>query len=210
MKTAIVDDDPIVCSSLETILSTTGAADVLWTADNAEDAEKLYFSQPSYHPDVLLLDIQMPGTDGLQLAQSILSKDKTARLLFLTTFADKTYIQAAMRLGAKGYLIKQDVSSVGPSLQAVMAGQIVMGTQVVQRLSTLGSDDMSSTEQLFSQLGERDRALVQLVAQGFDNKDIAATLFLSEGTVRNRISFILEKLNLSNRTQLAIEWVHTH
>ncbi|MDF7641593.1 response regulator transcription factor [Bifidobacterium sp. ESL0784] len=244
MKTAIVDDDPIVCSSLITILEATNATEVLWTANDGETAVTKYFADPANRPDVLLIDIQMPGVDGLEAARRILAKDKAARILFLTTFDDKEYIDQAIALGAKGYLIKQDAASVGPALQAVMAGQVVLGAQVLGKLSSPPSSptsrkDISSnartnasatagerdtrmaassyaslegtikvSDSAFSTLSARERDIVALVAQGLDNHDIAAQLYLSEGTVRNRITDILDKLSLSNRTQLAIAWLN--
>ncbi|WEV59835.1 response regulator transcription factor [Bifidobacterium sp. ESL0728] len=246
MKTAIVDDDPIVCSSLTTILETTNAAEVLWTANDGETAITNYFADPAKRPDVLLIDIQMPGVDGLEAARRILSKDMAARVLFLTTFDDKEYIDQAIALGAKGYLIKQDATSVGPALQAVMAGQVVLGAQVLGKLSsstssatirkdigcnakmnasaTAGERDthmatssyaslegaIKVSDSAFSTLSARERDIAVLVAQGLDNHDIAAQLYLSEGTVRNRITDILDKLSLSNRTQLAIAWLRAH
>ena len=135
MRIAIVDDDPIVCQSLETILAATGAGDVLWTAHDGDAAVRRYFETPSSHPDVLLIDIQMPGRDGLDAAREILARDPAARILFLTTFSDRNYIAQAMDLGAKGYLIKQDVAAVAPALQAVMAGQVVLGAEVLGKLT---------------------------------------------------------------------------
>lgn len=258
MSIAIVDDDPIVCQSLATILTTTGAAEVLWTAHDGETAVGRYFETPSSRPDVLLIDIQMPGKDGLAAAKEILRKDPAARILFLTTFADRSYIAQAMALGAKGYLIKQDVAAVGPAIQAVMAGQVVMGAEVLGKLTGpaevggtpggrpstgfrseisgisgasnrlgnrnnhgvsdnrtgygstihgLMADDARSVEET---LNERERDIAALVAEGLDNRDIAHRLYLSEGTVRNRISAMLDKLGLTNRTQLAILWINTH
>lgn len=242
MKTAIVDDDPIVCSSLTTILEATNTAEVLWTANDGETAATNYFADPANRPDVLLIDIQMPGVDELEAARQILTRDKAARILFLTTFDDKEYIDQAIALGAKGYLIKQDAASVGPALQAVMAGQVVLGAQVLGKLSAAsqsntdtnhagnhvqagskannGTDAMFSTNSTspaetsiglptsaFATLSARERDIAALVAQGLDNHDIAAQLYLSEGTVRNRITDILTKLDLANRTQLAIAWL---
>lgn len=216
MRIAIVDDDPIVCQSLETILTATGTAEVLWTANDGDTAVRRYFETPASRPDVLLIDIQMPGTSGLDAAREILATDPAARILFLTTFSDQSYIAQAMGLGAKGYLIKQDVAAVGPALQAVMAGQVVLGAEVLGKLTErtpnpADSDDSRDTaDSIEGLLGEREREITALVAEGLDNRDIAARLFLSEGTVRNRISVILDKLGLTNRTQLAIIWLNAH
>ena len=216
MRIAIVDDDPIVCQSLETILTATGTAEVLWTANDGDTAVSRYFETPASRPDVLLIDIQMPGTSGLDAAREILATDPAARILFLTTFSDQSYIAQAMGLGAKGYLIKQDVAAVGPALQAVMAGQVVLGAEVLGKLTErtpdpADSDDSGDTaDSIEGLLGEREREITALVAEGLDNRDIAARLFLSEGTVRNRISAILDKLGLTNRTQLAILWLNAH
>lgn len=216
MRIAIVDDDPIVCQSLETILTATGTAEVLWMANDGNAAVRRYFETPASRPDVLLIDIQMPGTSGLDAAREILATDPDARILFLTTFADQSYIAQAMGLGAKGYLIKQDVAAVGPALQAVMAGQVVLGAEVLGKLTErtpdpADSDDSRDTaDSIEGLLGEREREITALVAEGLDNRDIAARLFLSEGTVRNRISAILDKLGLTNRTQLAILWLNAH
>lgn len=216
MRIAIVDDDPIVCQSLETILTATGTAEVLWTANDGDTAVRRYFKTPASRPDVLLIDIQMPGTSGLDAARDILATDPAARILFLTTFTDQSYIAQAMGLGAKGYLIKQDVAAVGPALQAVMAGQVVLGAEVLGKLTErtpnpADSDDSGDTaDSIEGLLGEREREITALVAEGLDNRDIAARLFLSEGTVRNRISAILDKLGLTNRTQLAILWLNAH
>lgn len=222
MKIAIADDDPIVCSSLQTILTVSGTADVLWTAYDGEQTCRHYMSGPAQHPDVLLIDVQMPVLDGIEAARRILEFDKAARILFLTTFADQQYISQAMALGARGYLIKQDVASVCPAVQAVMAGQIVLGAEVLGKLtgstpnrnrhagnhheaSRHGDDESTMALQTLS---DRERDIARLVAQGLDNRQIATQLFLSEGTVRNRISDILDKLALANRTQLAIAWLN--
>lgn len=210
MRIAIVDDDPIVCQSLETILTATGTAEVLWTANDGDAAVRRYFETPASRPDVLLIDIQMPCTSGLDAAREVLATDPAARILFLTTFADQSYIAQAMGLGAKGYLIKQDVAAVGPALQAVMAGQVVLGAEVLGKLTERTPNPADSDDSIEGLLGEREREITALVAEGLDNRDIAARLFLSEGTVRNRISAILDKLGLTNRTQLAILWLNAH
>lgn len=215
MKVAIVDDDAIVCSSIGTILTTTGTAEVVWTAHDGGAAVVAYARQK---PDVLLIDVQMPGTDGLEASERILAEHPDARILVLTTFADPEYIRRAIELGTKGYLIKQDVASVIPAVQAVMAGQVVLGADVLRNLpmhDASGNVQEPKASPLpddprFAHLTDREHDIVELVAEGLDNREIAAKLFLSEGTVRNRISDILAKTNISNRTKLAIEWLTSH
>ena len=223
MRVAIVDDDPIVCSSLSTILKATGTADIAWTAYDGETAVGQYEED---NPDVLLIDVQMPVMDGYQavraIRQSAHPRAKSipiAKILILTTFADESYIAEALEIGTKGYLIKQDVSSVIPAVQSVMAGQVVMGAQVLRKLhvnktsqtqrhvSQAGDNGENRFSGRFANLTERERDVMQLVAEGYDNREIAAKLFLSEGTVRNRISDILAKTNITNRTKLAVEWL---
>lgn len=215
MKVAIVDDDPIVCSSIGTILTATGTAEVVWTAHDGGAAVVAYARQK---PDVLLIDVQMPGTDGLEASERILAEHPDARILVLTTFADPEYIRRAIELGTKGYLIKQDVASVIPAVQAIMAGQVVLGADVLHNLpmhDASGNVEEPKASPLpedsrFAHLTDREHDIVELVAEGLDNREIAAKLFLSEGTVRNRISDILAKTNISNRTKLAIEWLTSH
>ena len=212
MKVAIADDDPIVCSSLSTILTATGTADVLWTANDGQSALDC-FQAAGGRPDVLLLDVQMPDMNGLEAAERIIAMDSTARVLFLTTFADKEYISRALALGAKGYVIKQDVASVVPALQAVMAGQTVLGAEAVANLSLGKQEEQARKDPAepvptrFQTLTDREREIATLVADGLDNQAIARQLYLSEGTIRNHISAILAKTNLANRTQLAVEWL---
>ena len=204
MRVAIVDDDPIVCSSLSTILKATGTADIAWTAYDGETAVGQY---------------EEDNPDGLAASRKIIDAHPNAKILILTTFADESYIAEALEIGTKGYLIKQDVSSVIPAVQSVMAGQVVMGAQVLRKLhvnkasqtqrhvSQAGDNGENRFSGRFANLTERERDVMQLVAEGYDNREIAAKLFLSEGTVRNRISDILAKTNVTNRTKLAVEWL---
>lgn len=217
IRVCVVDDDRFVTASLATILAAEPDIEVAGQAHDGAAAEELYGRE---RPDVLLMDIQMPGTDGLAAAERILAADPRARIVFLTTFSDDEYIVRALRLGAKGYLIKQEVATIAPALRSVMAGQNVLGGEVIGRVDALmrggaprpatapagrdGAWDGARASRLADKLTERELAIVELIAQGFDNKEIAGTLYLSEGTVRNHISTILQKLHLKNRTQLAI------
>ncbi|MEG1493311.1 MAG: response regulator transcription factor [Gordonibacter sp.] len=215
IRVCIVDDDPFVTTSLATILTAQPDIQVEGEGHDGNEAVSLY---ERVRPDVLLMDIQMPGADGLAAAERILADHDDARIVFLTTFSDDEYIVRALRLGAKGYLIKQEVATIAPALRTVMMGQSVLGQEVLDRVDVLmsrqsavsprpvGESDFSAGEEAFAVLSEREHAVVELVAEGLDNKEIAATLYISEGTVRNHISVILQKLALKNRTQLAISY----
>ena len=211
ISVAIVDDDPFIVASLTTILGTERDIDVIASGSSGSDAIALY---DRHMPDVLLMDIQMPGTDGLSAAESILAAHPDARIVLLTTFSDDDYIVRALRIGAKGYLIKQDVATIAPALRSAMAGQSVLGGEIVGKMGALVHDPSASAQRegtqnardAFAELTDRERAIAELVARGFDNREIAATLYLSEGTVRNHISFILQKLQLKNRTQIAVRY----
>lgn len=211
MRVIIVDDDPIVAKSLSLILSAEADIEPIATGTRGDDAITLF---EECLPDVLLMDIQMPGRDGLSAAEEILSRHPDARIIFLTTFSDDEYIVRALRLGIRGYLIKQDISTIAPALRSVMAGQVVLEGEVLERATTLGARHKSaggtpqpetlSVEGALAPLTEREREVVRAVADGLDNREIADALYLSAGTVRNHISSILAKLGLKNRTQIAV------
>ena len=200
MKIVVIDDDKLVALSLKTILENTGRVEIAAIGSSGEEAIALY---EQLKPDVMLMDIRMQGMTGLEAGEAILKKDKSARILYLTTFSDDEYIVKALNIGAKGYILKQDFNGIEPALQAVMNGQRVFGEQVITRLPEL----ISEKEQFdYTQKGLTDKEweLVTLVAQGLSNKEISAQMYLSEGTVRNYLSQILEKLSLRDRTQLAV------
>lgn len=202
IRVVIADDDPFVCVSLETILNAQDDIEVAGSATSGPQAAALF---DELSPDVLLMDIQMPGGDGLSAAEGVLAKHPEARIVFLTTFSDEDYIARALHLGAKGYLIKQNVADIAPAVRAVFAGQNVLGDEVVGSIAHAPAKQGNAAER-FAKLGltEREIQVVELIAQGCDNAEIAGTLYMSEGTVRNHISAILQKLQLRNRTQIAV------
>ncbi len=200
MKVVVVDDDQLVAISLKTILESDPQVTVAATGNDGKDAVALYESE---HPDVLLLDIQMKEMSGLEAAEQILETDPTAKILFLTTFSDDEYIIKALNLGAKGYILKQDFEGLLPALLAVEQGQSVFGGEVVNKLPVL-MQTKNSFDYSGYDIGEKEQEIIALVGAGKSNREIAEELFLSEGTVRNYISQILEKLSLRDRTQLAV------
>lgn len=200
MKVVVVDDDQLVVISLKTILESDPQVTVAATGNDGKDAVALYERE---HPDVLLLDIQMKEMSGLEAAEQILEKDPAAKILFLTTFSDDEYIIKALNLGAKGYILKQDFEGLLPALLAVEQGQSVFGGEVVNKLPVL-MQTKNSFDYRGYDIGEKEQEIIALVGAGKSNREIAEELFLSEGTVRNYISQILEKLSLRDRTQLAV------
>ena len=200
MKIVIVDDDCLVSEALKTILEVNEDVQVLATGMDGRDAVKLF---GEYKPDVLLMDIRMKNMSGLEASAEILKADPDANILLLTTFLDDEYIVKALRLGAKGYLLKQDYTSILPALRAVHSGQTVFGQEIVSKIPDLirkkEEFDYNSYE-----INDREKEIIRLIAEGYSNKEIAAELYLSEGTVRNYLSSILDKLQLRDRTQVAV------
>ena len=200
MKIIIVDDDPFICTSLKTILQSDPEVEVVAVCSSGEEAVEQY---ESIKPDILLMDIQMGGISGLEAGDRIITKHPNAKVLLLTTFSDNEYIVKALQIGAKGYLIKQNAEAIVPALKAVMSGQSVFGSEIISKLPTF-IESQDKTDFSSYDLSEREIEVIEQVAKGFNNKEVADALHLSEGTVRNYLSAILEKLELRDRTQLAV------
>lgn len=199
MKILIVDDDSLVALSLKTILETK-EFEICALGNSGEQAVALY---KQHKPDILLMDIRMENMTGLEAAEKILSEDKAAKILFLTTFSDDEYILKALDIGAKGYILKQDFESIEAALLAVERGQSVFGGEIVSKLPELMQHKNGFSYEAEG-ISPKEWEITTLVAEGLSNKEIANRLYLSEGTVRNYISSVLEKLSLRDRTQLAV------
>ncbi|NZA39131.1 response regulator [Eubacterium callanderi] len=200
MKVIVIDDDRLVSVSLKTILEADPEIEVVALGNSGGEAVVLY---NEYKPDILLMDIRMDGMTGLEAGELILAEDRDARILYLTTFLDDEYIIKALKIGAKGYLLKQAFESIVPALRAVYSGQSVFGDEIVTKIPMLLGGEATVDFSAYS-ISERDLEIIEGVARGLSNREISETLFLSEGTVRNYISNILDKLELRDRTQLAI------
>lgn len=200
MKIVIVDDDDIVLMSLKTIIEASGI-EVVATGKCGEDAVKLY---DEYMPDILLSDIRMNGMTGTQAAENIIKKHMDAKILFLTTFSDDEYVIAALKCNAKGYILKQDFEGIIPAINAVYSGQSVFGDQIVSKIPGIGSKENMEQEYDKKNITDKELEIIELVSEGLNNKEIADKLFLSEGTIRNYVSSILDKLGLRDRTQLVV------
>ncbi len=207
MKIVIVDDDILVSSALKTILEAGGEVEVAGTGQDGKEAVRLY---DELLPDVLLMDIRMKDMSGLDAAEQILNMHADAKILLLTTFSDDEYIVKALKYGVKGYLLKQDYGSILLALQAVQMNQTVFGTEIMSRIPGLLQKKTEETQAFDWNghgIGARELEIIALVAEGLSNKEISEEVCLSEGTVRNYISNVLEKLELRDRTQLAVYYL---
>jgi len=201
MKVLLIDDDRLVCSSLQIILTSDPDITVVGTGNNGKAGIELY---QKLKPDVLLMDIRMEVMSGLDAGEKILEVHPDAKILYLTTFLDDDYIIKALRIGAKGYMLKQDYESILPALKAVYAGQNVYGNEIITKLPRLIGKANEAVSMEKYEVTEKEYEIIVKISDGLSNKEIAELMYLSEGTVRNNISTILEKLNLRDRTQIAI------
>ncbi|MDO5717616.1 MAG: response regulator transcription factor [Tissierellia bacterium] len=197
MKILIIDDDAVVLNSLTTIVESENIK-VVGKGRDGSEALELY---KKHHPDLVLMDIRMENMSGIDATREILEFFPKASILLLTTFKDEEYINTALSLGAKGYILKDNFSAIVPSIKAVINGNMVFDSDII---SEIGYREKNKSE---FPLTDREISILKLVAEGYNNKEISEELYLSEGTVRNYISTILEKLELRDRTQMAIYYL---
>ncbi len=201
IKVLIADDIQILRQGLKAILSQDKEIEVVGLAADGREA---YMLCQKHRPDVVLMDMRMPEYDGSYGIRSIKAHFPKIRVLVLTTFDDQETVDAAIRSGADGYILKEmEDEKVIQSVKAVCAGIQVFGSGVFEGIRRQMAPK-AVNEALSEEFTARERDIIRCVAQGMDNKEIAAELFLAEGTVRNQISRVLEKLKLKDRTQLAV------
>lgn len=207
----LVDDERLIRQGMAVLLGSDPRIHIAGEAADGAEAVKL---SRELDPDVILMDIRMPVMDGREATRLICDSNSKANILILTTFSDIEYIREAMKYGAKGYLLKDSSPElIIESIIAVAHGSIVVHPKVASSLlqeDSQGESAPHNTEKEVhfqaEQLGlnDSDLNLIRLVASGHSNREIAESLFLSEGTVKNKLSSVLQKLDLRDRTQLAI------
>lgn len=205
IKVLIADDIMILRQGLKAVLEQDEEIEVVALAENGKEA---FEKSRVYMPDVVLMDMRMPDYDGAYGIHAIKEKLGDVRVLVLTTFDDEETIEKALASGADGYILKEmEDERVIASVKSVYAGMNIFGDGVYRVMrnkieQAAGKKEIKNQESVV--LTGRERDVLRLLAQGNDNREIAEILFLAEGTVRNQISKLLEKLSLKDRTQLAV------
>ena len=196
-----MDDDGLIRDSLKLLLNLEEDIEVIGIGKNGMEAFELCKENK---PDIVLMDIRMPVMDGVLGTKLIKENFKEVKVVLLTTFKDDEYIREAIMNGAEGYILKnQSTDSIIESLRTVYKGNTVFEKDVVNAITGMIKEGKNKKPSDFN-LSERESEVLALIAEGHSNKEIAEKLFLGEGTIRNYITNILEKLNLRDRTQLAI------
>jgi DNA-binding NarL/FixJ family response regulator len=206
VRVLLVDDQALFREALATLLGARPEVAVVGEAGNGAEALD---RAAELAPDVVLMDLRMPVLDGVAATRRLRVEQPGVRVLALTTFDDDEDVFAALRAGAVGYLLK-DVTSerLVEALVAAVRGESVLqpsvAAKVVARFATLADEPRSSRQPMVVPLSDRELEVVRLLAQGSSNREIAATLFLAEGTVKNHVTNVLAKLGARDRTQAAL------
>ena len=203
MKVLIVDDDALIRESLKLLLDLEEDIEVVGTASNGQEAFDICKEE---RPDVVLMDIRMPVMDGVLGTKLIKGSLKDVKVMILTTFKDDEYIREAIKNGAEGYILKnQSSDSIIDCLRAVYKGNAVFQKDIADALTSMMEKEKRKKPDI--DLTLRETEIMRLISEGLSNKEISAKLYLSEGTIRNYVTALLEKLELRDRTQLAIYYL---
>ncbi|WP_136606617.1 response regulator transcription factor [Paenibacillus dokdonensis] len=186
IRVVIAEDQRMVLGALASLVNLEEDMQVVGQASNGEDAVKLVLQ---LKPDICIMDIEMPGKSGLEAAEEL--KGSGCKVMILTTFARFGYFERAIKAGANGYLLKDSPSEeLADSIRSIMAGKRIYASELV--------DDASGEE---NPLTQREKDVIGLIADGRNTKEIASQLYITQGTVRNYISVILDKLQVTNRVE---------
>ena len=208
IKVLIADDQELIRQSLEIVLSTKEGIEVTGTAKDGREVIRCIRKEK---PDVILMDVRMPEMDGVQCTEIIKEDYPQIKIIILTTFDDDEFVFSALKHGASGYLLKGiSMDDLEEAIKTVVQGGSMINpdvaTKVVELFSKMAQSnfDMMIDAKNVEDLNETERKVTHLVGCGMSNKEISGKLSLSEGTIRNYLSSILNKLDLRDRTQLAI------
>lgn len=205
IRVLLVDDQSLIRQGLRALLELDPQLEIVGEAENGQIAIQLIetLSATYYLPDVILMDIRMPIMDGVAATREICQKFPQIKVLVLTTFDDDEYVTAAMNHGATGYLLKDTPSEeLAIAIRAVHKGYTQLAPGIVKKL--LSPTPIQSPPPALHELTRREMEVLKLIATGASNREIAHKLFISEGTVKNHVTNILNRLELRDRTQAAI------
>ena len=206
IRLLLVDDQRLMRDGLRILLELESDFEVIGEAENGAEALEAY---RQLSPDVVLMDIRMPVMNGVEATRRLRGEDPHSRVIILTTFDDNEYVFEGLRAGALGYLLK-DVSGdeLADAIRKVAAGGSMIepsvARKVVAEFARLVPATPEAAEDLIEPLSEREIEILKLVSQGMTNKEIATKLYLAEGTVKNYVTSILQKIDVRDRTQAAI------
>ena len=203
LRVLMADDHPVFRSGLRALL---GAVPGLTVAGEATTGQEAVDRAAALRPDVVLMDLQMPGVSGIEATRRILEHAPDAGVLVVTMYEDDHSVFAAMRAGAKGYVLKDaDEDDVLDAIRAVGRGEAIFSPAVARRvLAFFAGHALEAPARAFPELTAREREILDLIAQGLSNPQITARLFLSPKTVRNHISSIFAKLQVADRSQAIV------
>ncbi len=213
IKVMIADDQELIRESLKIVL---GANPDMEVTDTVSDGKQVLGSIRKNRPDVILMDIRMPGMDGVECTRLVKENYPEIRVIVLTTFDDDEYIYGALKYGASGYLLKGiSMKELADAIRTVYSGKAMINPEITSKVLKLFNQMARSNysiqveDSCTRELTKTEWKVIQKIGCGLSNKEISGELLLSEGTVRNYLSSILSKLNLRDRTQLAIWAVQT-
>lgn len=201
-KILLVDDHEVVRLGLKSLLERHPQFEVIGEAGSAREALE---QVASLKPDVVLMDIRLPGTSGIEACEEIVNKYPATRVIMLTSYAEDEMLFSAIRAGASGYILKQIGSTdLIKALESVSRGEALLDPAVTQRVFQEVRRAVKEEEaSAFAHLSQQEKHVLLLVSEGKTNREIAKSLFLGEGTVRNYVSSILSKLGVNNRAEAA-------
>jgi DNA-binding NarL/FixJ family response regulator len=207
IRVLIVDDQVIVSEGLRVMLSTSPNIEVIGTA---QDGAEAVAAAARLTPDVVLMDLKMPGMNGIHATQSIKTAHPTMPVVILTTYDEDEWVIDAIRAGANGYLLKDTGrAEIIAAIEGVIAGRTPVDPAVGEKLFHYVRTGAPPNRDMLAQLTEREHDILRLLASGLSNTAIADRLFLAEGTVRNHVTTIFSKLDVSDRAQAtALAWKH--
>lgn len=200
IKVLICDDDSLIRESLKLLLPLKADIEIVGVAEDGEEAINICTKE---NVDVALLDIRMPKVSGVEAVKKIVSKSST-KCLILTTFDEEDYINEAIEYGAKGYILKNSTpEQIAQSITSVYNNTIVMNENVLNKFQGKSNQPQFNKYEFT----EREKDIIIAISEGLSNKEISKKLFISEGTIRNYITIILDKTNLEHRTAIAVNYL---